>query len=93
MRAPQFFRIGTGHQVAGNYPWQLQRPRKSASRGSRVSTTRSFALATALMVARPPGLIRPERLCVHSASQGFYFRAFRSPGRPDYLPDITTASN
>ena len=41
----------------------------------------------------PPALTRPERLCVLSASRGFYFRAFRSPGRPVCLPDITTASN
>ena len=41
----------------------------------------------------PPALTRPEKLSVSSASQGFYVRAFRSPGRPVCLPDITTASN
>jgi hypothetical protein len=53
----------------------------------------SFAFATALLVARLAGLTRPEGLNVPSASRGFYFRAFRSPGRPERLPDITTAPN
>ena len=58
-----------------------------------LSATRSFAFATALLVARLAGLTRPEGLNVPSASRGFYIRAFRSPGRPESLPDITTAPN
>ena len=33
IRAPQFFRTGTGHQVGVTDPWQLRGVRKSASCG------------------------------------------------------------
>ena len=49
---PPFFRTSAGHRVEGRNPWQLQCSRKSASRGDPISTARSFALATALLVAR-----------------------------------------
>ena len=48
---PPFFRTSTGHRVEGRNPWQLQCSHKSASRGDPISTARSFALATALLVA------------------------------------------
>ena len=50
-----------------------------------ISATSSFAFATALLFARPPGPTRPEELIVSPASQDFYFRGFqvtRSPRMP-----------
>ena len=47
---------------------------------------------------RPSWLLAPRTdrtAATHGrvAPQGFYFRAFRSPGHPARLPDITTAAN
>ena len=49
---PPFFRTSAGHRVEGRNPWHLQCSHQSASRGDPISTARSFALATALLVAR-----------------------------------------
>src|SRR5262249_25187838 len=51
-RAPPFFRTSASHRVEGRNPWHLQCSHKSAPRGDPISTARSFALATALLVAR-----------------------------------------
>ena len=48
---PPFFRTSAGHRVEGTHPWQLQYSHQSASCGDPMSTARSFALATALLVA------------------------------------------
>ena len=83
------------HWPSGRSDRPLATPRCPQISFMRVwlSATRSFAFATALLVARLAGLTRPEGLNVPSASRGFYIRAFRSPGRPESLPDITTAPN
>ena len=91
------------HWPSGRSDRPLAAPRFPQISFMRVwlSATRSFAFATALLVARLAGLTRPEGLSVPSASQGsrstrsqgFYIRAFRSPGHPEYLPDITTTPN
>ena len=74
-------------------PWRLQMPARISFMRSLISATGSFAFATALLFARLAGLTRPEGLNVPSASRGFYFRAFRSPGHPECLPDIATTPN
>ena len=93
VRAPQFFRTGTGHRIKEKSPWRLQIPARISFMRSLLSTTGSFAFATALLFACLAGLTRPEGLNVPPASRGFYFRAFRSPGHPESLPDITTTPN
>jgi hypothetical protein len=50
--APPFFCTSTGQRGEGRNPWHLRCSRQSASRGDPMSTARSFALATALLVAR-----------------------------------------
>ena len=52
VRAPPFFRTSAGHRVEGRNPWQPPMLPQSAARGDPISTARSFALATALLVAR-----------------------------------------
>jgi len=49
---PPFFRTSAGHWVEERNPWHLQCSHQSASRGDPMSTARSFAFATALLVAR-----------------------------------------
>ena len=93
VRAPQFFRTGTGHRIKEKSPWRLQIPARISFMRSLLSTTGSFAFATALLFACLAGLTRPEGLNVPPASRGFYFRAFRSPGHPECLPDIATTPN
>ena len=53
MRAPQFFRIGTGHRVEDGNPWQFQLSARISFMRHGISTSGSFAFATALLVARP----------------------------------------
>ena len=74
MRAPQFFRTGTGHQVEGRNPWQLQCTHKSASRGTHFDGS-SVCFRYGPPGCSPPGLSRPAKLNVSAAFQGFYFRA------------------
>jgi len=74
MRAPQFFRTGTGHQVEGRNPWQLQCTHKSASRGTHFDGS-SVRFRYGPPGCLPPGLTRPAKLNVSAAFQGFYFRA------------------
>ena len=83
------------HWPSGRYGKPLATPRCP-----RISFMRAQYFGVSFVRSRygppgcsPPALTRPERLCVLSASRGFYFRAFRSPGRPVCLPEITTASN
>ena len=64
IRAPQFFRISTGHRAKEENPWQLQMSARISFMRSLLSTTGSFAFATALLFARLAGLTRPEGLKV-----------------------------
>ena len=74
------FRSGTGHRVRVAWIPHISFMRECPALHSR-----------SRLLARPPGC--PVHLPAPPASQGFYFRAFRSPGLPMCLPDITTAPN
>ena len=53
---PQFFRIGSGHQVGDNPLASNKYPANQLRAGQRLrGFTRSFAFATALRFARHPG--------------------------------------
>ena len=93
MRAPQFFRTGTGHRVEGANPWQLQQFHFNQLRAGVYFDVSSVRFHYGPPVRLPPVLTRPERLYVLPAFRGFYIRAFRSPGHPWLLPDITTTPN
>ena len=92
MRAPQFFRTGTGHRI-GRKPLAAPFTPQISFMQDMISTLNPFTFVTALLFARPTELTRPERHYDPPALRGFYFRAFRPPGRPACLPDITTALN
>ena len=97
-REPQYVRLSSSVSALAigqrrKNPWQLQMSARISFMRSLLSTTGSFAFATALLFACLAGLTRPEGLNVPPASRGFYFRAFRSPGHPECLPDIATTPN
>ena len=50
---PHAFRTGIGHRLEGRKSWHSNIPLESASCGTQISTVSPFALATALLVARP----------------------------------------
>ena len=87
MRAPQFFRISTGHRVEGRNPWHLRCVRLNQLRAGADFGARSVRSRRGPPVCSPPLLTRPERLSVLPAFLGFNFRAFRSPGRGRQLPE------
>ena len=72
------------HWPSGRSDRPLAAPRCPQISFMRVwlSATRSFAFATALLVARLAGLTRPEGLNVPSASRGFYIPGFQVTGSP-----------
>src|SRR4029453_1945370 len=72
VRAPPFFRTSAGPRVEGRNPWQPPTPPQSAPRGDPISTARSFALATALLVARLLGGSDQARA---QPASGLYVRA------------------
>ena len=74
VRAPQFFRTGTGHQVKGRNPWQLQCTHKSAPCGTHFDVS-LVRFRYGPPGCSPPGLTRPTELNVSTAYRGFYFRA------------------
>ncbi len=61
MRAPQFFRINIGHQVAGIYPWRLQISRNQLRAGAVFRRpVRSLSLRPSWLLA--PGLMRSDNI-------------------------------
>ena len=87
------FRAGTGHRVAVSTLGIAHCPLESAPCGTTFFDASSVRSRYGPPGCSPPGLTRPPRPEGRAASQGFYFRAFRSPGHPACLPDITTAPN
>ena len=79
MRAPQFFRIGSGHQGDENPLAFTNNPTSQFPGGDMFSSLgkRSFAFATALRFARPPTDLNRGDSVLLPAHEGFYFPAYR----------------
>ena len=76
VRAPQFFRTGTGHRVIRRPLAAPITPQISFMR-EVFSTLNPFTLVTALLFARPTGLTRPAGLCVPAGPLGLLLPGFQ----------------
>ena len=89
LRAPQFFRNGSGHRVQAR-PLAAPIPPPISSLRDSLFDASSVRSRYGPPACSPPGLTGPARSFDHPSPQDFYFRAFRRSGHPKHLPDIAT---